>query len=77
MFLFYDKYYYDEKCKLIQKSCYFSDDWAWLNFQYFYENDLLVKNLDLENCLYFLYDYDSNGDIISIKNYDENDVLLL
>jgi hypothetical protein len=62
--------YYNEECNLVEKISYYSDGQEWLHYKYIYENDQIVKILDVNQNTYDLYENDNFGNILSIKSFN-------
>lgn len=62
---------YNEKCNLVEKITYFSDGQKWLHYKYIYENNQIIKIVDVNNNSYDLYENDNFGNSLSIKSFNE------
>jgi len=66
----YETENYNEKCNLVEKITYFSDGQEWLHYKFIYENDQIIKIVEVNNNSYDLYENDSFGNSLSIKSFN-------
>ena len=68
---------YDDNGRMIEEIDYDSNEKEKNHIRYVYEDDLLIKEIYLDNKgnleKYFVYTYDCDGLIISKKNFDAKD----
>ena len=68
---------YDDNGRMIEEIDYDSNEKEKNHIRYVYEDDLLIKEIYLDNKgnleKYFMYTYDGDGLIISKKNFDAKD----
>ena len=62
---------YNEKCNLVEKINYFSDGQEWLHYKFIYENEQIIKIVEVNNNSYDLYENDSFGNSLTIKSFND------